>query len=185
MRLYTVQHKLALDEILNGANFYCDEKFADVDFKKAYNWLKVQMERILKCKIPTNLYPIWFHSCIQAFGFEVENQDELDNLFYFKEKDYYLLEFEIPDDMLVMSDYEKWHCVLNNSFLDKGFYKPYDEIEPFKSYSSSEIEESWKEVFNISDTDILDIQITSPFVNLHWLVKYQPVHQLCKIVQSE
>jgi hypothetical protein len=51
MKLYTVQHKLALFEILKGGDFDCKHHYTDKDFLQSYDWLKVQMSLKLGCKL--------------------------------------------------------------------------------------------------------------------------------------
>lgn len=61
-------------------------------------------------------------------------------------KDDVILELEIPDSEVLLSDYDDWHFVLNNWELitEEEF-----EADEDKEYSQEEIEATWPRVFSI------------------------------------
>jgi hypothetical protein len=64
-----------------------------------------------------------------------------------------LIEFEMPKDQIVLSDFEAWHFPLNNWYLgsDKKFEKVVDRYRD-KRYPKTiqkRIEKSWQEVFRV------------------------------------
>ena len=59
------------------------------------------------------------------------------------------IEFDVPKNEVLLSDYLLWHSVLNNAFI--GDSEREDEFSYYYTelYSREDIEKSWEKIFNI------------------------------------
>ena len=73
-----------------------------------------------------------------------------------------LIEVEIPDNKVVLSDFDNWHSVLNGTYSytqttnEKEFDEVYEWLQSLpEEQRSQEIRHSWESIFDISiwDTD--------------------------------
>ena len=59
------------------------------------------------------------------------------------------IEFEVDQDFVLLSDFDDWHMVLNNSYI-AGSEQEFDEFYSFSSCDMQErIEKSWVKIFDI------------------------------------
>lgn len=58
-----------------------------------------------------------------------------------------LLTLEIPDHLVLLSDYDMWHCVLNHG--EASFSGDIEKI-----YSEQEIQESWSDIFKWNQNNL-------------------------------
>ena len=71
-----------------------------------------------------------------------------------EDENYTCIEFEIPDDQVLLSDFDSWHTILNNGLFSdseaeadrKDAYYDYLSAEDQKTYK----EKDWEQVFDIS-----------------------------------
>jgi len=151
MRLFTIQPFEVFNIIMQQGEFVCDEtKSKNVgDFKNAYDWLIAQMD---KKNIPhpegVN-YPIWaWHT--YDWKNEYPDTEELD------EHECVCIELDVDDREVLLSDYNDWHYVLNNSYNDKSLSREEyeDEMKWYDNLTSDEKErikvESWEQIFNLT-----------------------------------
>lgn len=165
-KLWTIQKKEVLVEVAKKgyyapmAKHTMAYKYGE-GFKNGYNLIAEELYKKDQNK-KRNKYPIW------ATLTRVKPSD-----FGVKELGYVEIELEIPDNRLLLSDFERFHCILNN------FYCPLDDedqeafIEKYfgtsgsykllPCYSKEEynkaVRDSWKNVFDVSKTEVEDIQV--------------------------
>lgn len=127
MRVWTFQPVSAYQELMSNGVYRCDitksDLFEEYDaFRRAYNWMSKQMEqRIGKAEFAKDskerVYPVWV-------WYKWNNKNVRPDLRYtefrHRETAEYLLELEIPDNEIVLSDFDDWHFVLNGVPLDDG-----------------------------------------------------------------
>jgi hypothetical protein len=171
MRLWTVQDKAAYDCLCKNSVLRCDAQLAELlrekAFKCSYDWLAAQMKTRVGEPPADVLYPIWAWYLLNGKnakpdlrrcefrGFSGEN---------------YIIEAEIPDGEVLISDEEMWHLVLNDGYFGKGAEKSdggkeYEEDEAwFDSLPPDEQEhvkrESWENIFNSSRCPWVFVQAT-------------------------
>lgn len=157
MRLWTVQDKMAYNDLCEKGVLHCDAALAEWlkedNFKKSYDWLVIEMkERVGE---PPNgvEYPIW--AWYLLYGENV-NPDLRRVEFRNYVGEHYVIEVEIPDNKVLLSDEEYWHLVLNGGYFSDASEddEAAEEREEKWFISMPLVEqervkrESWKKVFD-------------------------------------
>lgn len=138
---------ISKSELLNNS------EYDSSNFKNAYDWLVSQMN--IKISNPDNIaYPVWaWHT------YDGRNKKPDLRRRYFRDmtEPMFLIELEIPDSDVVLSDEPKW-CIscLNNM--------PYFETDAeFETYENKLndlekrefLDNSWHRIFDIKDSDYI------------------------------
>lgn len=151
MRLKTLQPKAVYDEIVQSGRYVCDysktEQVADDDsdnFQSAYDWLVEKMRQRIGNPPVGVEYPVWAW---------YRNDDEWDiPVDDTGGKPYVVIEVEVDDGRVVLTDFDRWHAVLDdypcvNESLD------WDELntewDRLIAAGHEAVEESWQKVFEI------------------------------------
>lgn len=185
MRLWSVQTENVYNTVMKTGYCIVDERKAeclydndgklDESFKRSYDWLVDRMtEKIGK---PDNVVLPWW----AYYKSEGIRDLKLENLNYYGTpgKEYILLELEVPDEEVVLSDLDAWHFVLNNWWLDGSLSEEEWEknnrwIETLKPDERQKVKnESWNRIFDIE-----------PFEN-DWMAKGQSVQATFWILKKE
>lgn len=135
MQLWTFQSIDAYRVLQKDGRLICDitqSNFADLpEFVRAYNWMAEQMAlRIPKPEDAT--YPIW---AWKRWGGHEKCPDIRITDFKYRNTDEVLLTLDVPDSLVLLSDFDLWHNVLNNSIITSDdvefdyFYEKADEWE--------------------------------------------------------
>lgn len=164
MLVYTVQPKEIIDQIDNlkpNESLLVDN--SKINFKDennfiiAYKYMRFEMNK----KLNTNYasYPWW------AF-IDKPTIHEIKKGFT-SCKTPYLITLDIPDEKLVLSDFQEWHSPLMNVCCfktEEEMNEKWDELEKLKTtdiFKYFEImTDSWQQIFDISNTPARDIQAT-------------------------
>ena len=124
-------------------DYICNPKKAmyisdkEVSFKESYDWLVSEMEKRIGKRPAGVSYPIWaWHTRdwkykkpdLRQAGYESQGTKCV------------CIEFEIPDNQVVLSDYDTWHFILNDWYFDnskneeewESKHKYYDSLCPEK-----------------------------------------------------
>lgn len=150
MRVWTFQSPEVYETIMTYGVHHADIERGSYEFKNAYDWMVEQMsERIPAGKTPG--YPVWVW-----YKWDGKNiRPDLRRMeFRDREEDMYLLELEIPDNEVLLSDFDAWHAVLNDSIISEDeaeidWY--YDEATPEEQEKFKE--RNWLLVFETDDSD--------------------------------
>lgn len=154
MRLYTVQPLEVVEEIKRNGYFVCSkEKSINYkDFYNAYNWISQEMlnRKILPFK--ENTLPVWawyLYDGVNKLDLRRAGLGETGEKCC-------CLTLEVPDNMALLSDYNAWHFVLNNSWLDKSrnekeFEQLHDWYDGLDVPTRERLKlDSWQRVFDVS-----------------------------------
>lgn len=160
MRLWSLQPLEIAEKVAAGERFIADPKLAicynlDESFTKSYHWLVGFMEETIPRPSDVTI-PIWaWHT---NYGLQ-KKPDRRFGMFKNYEKDDVIIELEVPDELVLLTDFEDWHHVLNNFPM---FTKEEDELSEsgnwLAGYDDWEIPiydeafklESWKRVAHSS-----------------------------------
>lgn len=155
MKVWTIQPKEIYEYTMDNGYFVVDISKSDFYscLKNGYDWMVEKMNE--KIPNPNHIkFPIW---AWYRWDGKEKRPDLRYNLFSYTgdNKDYSLIELEIPDSEILLSDYDNWHCVLNNIYLDESnSEKEFDEIQewlfsidPIKR--NKLIKDSWNKIFNV------------------------------------
>lgn len=153
MRVWTMQPIEVWEQLERDGTFCCDEKFAEnaKDFKDSYAWLIEQMDKRINHPSECNL-PIW---AWYRYDWVNKKPDLRHTGFGYKGEKSVCIELEVPDNEVLLSDFNAWHYVLNSCWYDDS--KNEEEWEQlhdwFDNLPGEEREklriESWQKIFNI------------------------------------
>jgi len=118
MIMWTVQPMTVYQQLLREGTFHCDPKQAwamdDELFRPAYEWLAGQMTRKIG-PAPMNVtVPIW---AWYRWGWQHKRPDFR---YYHDYPDQVCLEVEVPEEQVLLSEFEVWNCILNDGFLGEA-----------------------------------------------------------------
>ena len=159
MRLWTIQPVEVLEEINRLGYYICNPKKAmyisdkEVNFKSSYDWLIIEMEKRIGKRPNGVSYPVWaWHTRdwlhkkpdLRQAGYDTPGTKCA------------CIELEIPDNQVVLSDYDLWHYVLNDWYFDnsknedewESKHKYYDSLSPEKKLQKKL--KSWQSMFDIT-----------------------------------
>lgn len=170
MILWTIQPRKAYEEflkngVLRGNPEYIDEEF----FKESYEWMIEQMKKRVGNPPDGVTIPVWA-------WYQWEGKRKRPDMRSHgrcgakKGTPIVLLTMDVPDDCVLLSDFDYWHIVLNDGEL----IFPYDEEAV---YSDEEKRASWEKIFDIScsfdgeEHKHLSTQATMWEIKAEWVLK--------------
>ena len=150
MLLYTIQPEEVLNIIQQEGTFRPEKnKLSNPEFLPAYDWLREKMEERIGEAPDKERYPVWAWYSMDGEYSNILGED------WIKEDDY-LLVLDIPDDRVVLTDFNAWHYVLNNWYYAPELKdKEYDKMtEKYKRFlygpgitSSKDVRKTWEKIF--------------------------------------
>lgn len=163
MRLWTIQDRPAHQKLLDKGVLYGDwRRIDDRRFKPAYKWLCGQMEsRNIRLKGRPPMWA-WTHKPDMRWAMHAYRGDY----------GIAVLELEIPDSLVLVSNFDAWHSVLNDHFMALTD----EEIDRMFDYPRDETVESWQRIFDTklcvkNDWHHPDCQATFPTIEVDYIIK--------------
>lgn len=153
MILWTMQPKEVVEILESTGEFTCDPDLADRDFRRSYKWLVHQMD-LKGIEHPYGLkFPIW---AWHTLDWKHEKPDLDEEMYGTPGEEMVCIEFEIDDKDVLLSDFDAWHYVLNNSFFDSSHneeewelqHKWFDSLAP--KLRDRVMKESWQSIFDVT-----------------------------------
>lgn len=171
MRLYTIQPRFVYDTLCESGVFFsepckdphewiCSDSPA---IKLAYDWLCDEMVARGLHRPGANVYPVWaWH---QYLGQQKPKPDLRDSNMrnYARNGCHILLTLDLPDDIVLLHDFEAWHHPLNYFHLAsqrlsnrferkcKAAGHPLYQVVPLQDKTlHAEMEQSWRTIFDLS-----------------------------------
>lgn len=149
----------------------------DEDFAGAYGWMTGRMRERVGMPPEGISYPVWVWIRYHGRPFRPGRcPDDLDGMV--------LVEAEIPDGMVLASDFDEWHCVLNGfphdshkeaeEAWDRWIKQREDPDGPMPEDVRRLMEQSWEGIFH-SDGD--SVQGTVWEIRQEWIVSIRPLRQ--------
>ena len=132
MKLWSFQPKIVAERLSSGIPYFCDPTLSDFltnnsttdEFTKAYRWIISKMDQVLEPS--ENTHPAW-----AWFKHNSENKkpDRRLSIFNNYGRDYDLLELEIDESRVLLSDWFDWHSVLSDfPVLPQGTWEDDDKL---------------------------------------------------------
>lgn len=163
MKLWTIQpiswyKKLQADGVIYG-----DTSLANIEgnWKLAYNWITNQMEQKISPKPFGNNTPIW--AWYQYRNEQKKKPDFRSRGFLAKGTKGVRIEFDKPENEVLLSDFDLWHyplnywCIHDNEIEDKDFDNllkdegvNFIDREKYTPILKSKVEKSWDKVFDMN-----------------------------------
>jgi len=159
MVLWTIRSSIELRAFESTETLLTDDSFIDKDYIGSYDWMANKL--LDKVSKPSNhiKYPIWLWKCWDK---ERSCRPDLRVRWGKKSEELVLLKVNIPDSLVLLSEYHLWHYVLNKWYLPKDIkdYKNYTNLsfsnKNFTQLSNKEkkiIIDSWNNIFNWNTLD--------------------------------
>ena len=115
MKLWTVQ-PYHFWEVLQEEGMLCgDLSYVNKDWLPAYQWLATQMELRVGPRPHERAFPVW--AWYQHDSQRRKKPDLRRSGYMTPGQRGVRIEFEIEDNLVLLSDFYLWHCVLNNGYL--------------------------------------------------------------------
>lgn len=188
MKLWTIQPVYILNELEQyGVYRARTERISMPEFLPRYDWLCDFLNK--KDARPEGVeYPVW---AWHTFCGKRKKPDLRYTCYGAKGEELVCMELDVPDDKVLLSDFELWHFVLNDWWLDTGMFEPdfteeqYDvNHKAFKALSKeeqqAEKEKSWLNIFEVDtvvDNDFIrrgvDVQAIFWELRIEWIKKIQ------------
>lgn len=153
MRIWSFQPRTVADSVARGETFRCDPKLAecyniDESFQESYAWMIERMDERLVRPEAVDL-PVWgWH---RNYGAN-KKPDRRRGLYRnYDKKHWALMELEVPAHEVLLSDFDDWHCVLNDcpNLSDEMWETLSDDA--LDSITQEEKLSSWLDIFNNTD----------------------------------
>lgn len=140
MRLWTIQHRAACEEMFRTGVLRADSEYIlEESFRESYEWMVGQMKkRIGNPPVGVEL-PVW--AWYQWEGERKRPDMRSHGRSSDKGVPIVLLTIEVPEKHVLLSDFDYWHVVLN----DGEIIFPIDENAV---YSEEERQASWEKIFD-------------------------------------
>lgn len=190
MKSWTIINQAQYNYLSRYGFLKADGRRVWTEFKESYHWLVERMEEKIGPSPNDVLYPMW--SYVQWRGKNRIKPDIRTLRYTVGNGMFYRLELEIPESRMVLTNYDEWHFVLNQSYISwneaeesifekKEMYekklKQINGFYDYKQYSNelkSEVVNSWERIFDLRsfrDTEWLgpldDITIQATFWKLY------------------
>jgi hypothetical protein len=164
MKLWTIQTEAAWVELQKEGRLIANEEYIFPEWLSAYEWLNKQMETRLGTKPDDVKFPIW--AWYQWRDAKQRRPDLRCRAHLAPGEKGVLLECNISDHLVLLSDFHLWHYVLNHSYLaeneqqgllfeekilQKGvslYEKPF-----FDNELNREVTDSWYRIFDLDWID--------------------------------
>ena len=152
MTLWTIQPISVYENLIETGRYICDiNKSGMEDFRNAYDWLAEQM--ISKIGAPPEgvKYPVW-----AWFKDGEKYKPDLRHARFAygkKGEKFVCIEIEVPNDMVVLSDFDDWHMILSDDLISfteeewdqlQGKYDLLSESDRLKMKY-----DNWQRVFDV------------------------------------
>ena len=153
MILWTFQPAAIWDLLLTKGVYRCDSSQIDPDFRDAYDWLAGKMKERIGLPPKGVEYPVWAWY-IQNWK-HVKPDLRRERWCYGNGgKLFACIEIEVPDEDVLLSDFDNWHCVLNRYLVSETE----EEDEQQDAYCGmlsedekrSYMEKNWERIFDIT-----------------------------------
>lgn len=166
MEVWTIQPAEALNEIEKYGSYRCDPARSfnlskSDSLEPAYKWLMGKMREKIGDEPEGVEYPIW---AWHTWNFERKAPDPEDPSFLKRETEKVLMTLDIPDDRLVLTDFDAWHGVMMNAYVsaavtEEEYNAAEEKLENLpEDELADEIARSWDNVFLTDrvETDYLE-----------------------------
>lgn len=152
MKLWSLQPLEVAEKLLQGEPYICKPELSDFNddfgFTRAYDWLFTHMETSIPK--PENVtWPAWAWAKHYGGGGKPDRRRQMFS--NYQERDV-ILELEVPDSEVLLSDFDDWHAVLNNCEIitDEEYYADEDRV-----YTPEEKSATWQQIFDVETKEFV------------------------------
>lgn len=154
MVVWSIQPINVYENILKNGYYRCDGRKIDRFFRERYRWLCDEMTKRIGKPPKNTRYPVW---AWHTRNWEHKKPDLRNTGYSYAGDKMVCMELEIPDDKIVLTDFDAWHFVLNKWYLNTectceeiwdADHKKLDTMT--KEERNKAIELSWQGVFDVT-----------------------------------
>ena len=165
MILWTIQPLHVWNQIQEKGIYICDpNRFSMPEFAWSYDWLVERMAEKIGPPPKNVVYPVW--AWYKQSGKHRKPDLRKERWGYGPgDEDYSCIELEVPDEEIVLSDFDLWSLVLLNALIseseeeDSVLEKHYDSLPPEQQQDFKK--QNWERIFDLT-----------PLQN-HWITRGQ------------
>lgn len=167
MRLWSFQPEKVADELLSGHRFICDPRQSSYydpyeEFRRAYDWIGAQVEERVPRPDGVEL-PVWAWALNYGLA---QRPDRRRMLFRNFARTDVILELEVPDELVILSDFDDWHCVLNDIPIRTDAEWEHDADREF---TVDETRRSWQRIFSVEGREFVQACLWT--IEPEWLIQ--------------
>jgi len=118
MELWSIRSPSELDILNNQGRLITDSSMIDPDYVPAYKWIAAELNARVNRPCGKCRYPVWAWKCWDS---ERNCKPDLRVRWGNKNEELVLLKINIPDNLVLLSEFHLWHYALN------GWYLPANE----------------------------------------------------------
>lgn len=156
MKLWTIQPVEVYGEILEKGYYICDQSKAEnaKDFADSYKWMVRQMDKRGISHPDNATSPVW---AWHTYNWRQHQPDLREGGHGCRGEKSVCLELEVPDEEVLLSDFDEWCIVLNKWYIDDStneeeydeFFEEFDKLPPKEQKILKEA--SWEKVFDLTE----------------------------------
>lgn len=160
MELWSIRNPSELAVLYDQGSLITDSEMIDPDYVPAYDWMAAELDRLVKIPRQECRYPVWAWKC---WDYERSCKPDLRVRWGNKNEELVLLKIEIPDHLVLLSEFHLWHYALNRWYLpiDEEGQMNFDRIVgqgntnewPFQEPYYSLVIHSWRRMFSWEKLD--------------------------------
>lgn len=147
--LWTIQHEAAWEVFVKTGVLVANEDylFCQDDLRFAYDWISLQMIQKIGAPPDGVHCPVW--AWCQWEG--KRKQQDLRRSGYAKRGTPMVqITFEAEETEFLLSDFDSWHCVLNDGYLALSEAELDNFYNQFPQPTRNEVEPSWQRIFDLT-----------------------------------
>ena len=151
MRLSTIQPIYVWETLQSSGVYRADETKIEMleDFRPAYAWMVKEMERRIGPRPSGVCWPVWaWYKTNGRIG-----RVDLRRSEHWTVEPSVCIEFEMSDDRVLLTDFDAWHCVLNNwaCLENQAEADAFDRLEETLSTEAFQkrLEATWQRIFRL------------------------------------
>lgn len=157
MKLWSIRNLSEIEQLQNQGFFITAPTRISPDFVTAYRWISLQLAQKVPKPRAACQYPLWAWQCWDS---ERSCRPDLRVRWGKRGETLALMTCEIPDNLLLLSDYQLWHFVLNHDFLannqtEENHFNALSRQNDAISQKTCEqlITDSWQRIFDWHSID--------------------------------
>ena len=153
MKLWTIQPEKVFEEIQTKGFYHCDIEQTSKNWLMQYDWLVSQMKKRIGLPPSGVKYPVWAWKRWRKDRVMPDLRFERWNCGCKGDK-FFRLELEIPDEKVLLSDFDAWGIILNEGLLSETEAECEELRRIYKLLSPDKQKEmrnkNWQGVFDIT-----------------------------------
>jgi len=182
MILWTIQPEEVYELIQNTGVYHCDFSRSMLsDMSLQYNWLVEQMKKRIGDPPTGVTYPVWAWYCWEGARKKPDlRRERWGN--GVKGDRFVCLEIDIPDEKVLLSDFDAWSIILLSGLLsvsekeDDELQATYDALTPEDQWKM--MSKNWEDVFNLKEIDNDWVHRGNSIQATFWELRKE---QICKV----